>query len=85
MNARPHFVCVHEYGEGSGKVGLFRVVRDDKPENDRWIIARIPASWHNVRSSRLIPPDADGNIELPRNLFPEVKSKAEAIRYFPQP
>ncbi len=76
-----NYVCVHECGEGSEKIGLFQVLRGD-PANNGWVLARIPSSWGRTRSSRLIPPDADGQIELPNSLFPEVKTKAQVLKYF---
>ena len=82
LTPTPTYVCVHECGEGPDKIGLFQVLRDSDPANNGWFLARIPRSWGRTRSSRLIPPDADGQIELPNSLFPEVKSKAQALKYF---
>jgi hypothetical protein len=79
MNSHPtpNYVCDYE----CGNVGLFRVFRDD-PAQDRWLIAKIPKGWGQARSSRTALPDVDGQVELPASLIPEIKTKAEALRYF---
>jgi hypothetical protein len=78
MNTAYLYVCVAEQEH----VGVFREIHE-RVEDDRWIIAQIPASWGKQRATRLVKPAPDdGAVERPQSVLYPFSSQEDAIQVF---
>jgi hypothetical protein len=76
------FICIQEHGSDDLRFGVF-YERHPDADDDRWIIARIPASWGAARSTGLAKPSPDGNgAERPGGLLEPFDSADKALRIF---
>jgi hypothetical protein len=51
------FLCIRERVFGSQRFGVFQEIHP-LPEEDRWIVARVPGSWGDARSTQKVLPPA---------------------------
>jgi hypothetical protein len=77
-----HFVCIQENSSEGQRFGVFHEIHA-VASDDRWIVAKIPASWKTARSTQLAVPPPDGNrVEKPASLLRPFNSKDEALKTF---
>jgi hypothetical protein len=76
------FVCIQESNFGGQRFGVFREIHPISG-NVRWIIAKVPASWKDARSTRMAPPPPDGNgVEKPASLLAPFITEDQALKLF---
>ena len=81
-NEKIDFVCIQESSFGGQRFGVFLEIHSISGD-DRWIIARVPASWRTARSTRTAVPSPDGNeVEKPASLLTPFANKEEALKTF---
>jgi hypothetical protein len=82
MESKIRFNCIQEARCGNQVFGVFHE-RHESPENDRWYICRMPASWKDERCSEKVPPPIDGNgVERPSSLVAPFLTEETALKVF---